>query len=72
MEHSLTGRHYSTIQSFFLVSMHFTPPCDPYRNRPDDETDEQYVENRKTELVKKIMAPVVGAVSRTSYQHVKR
>jgi adenosylmethionine-8-amino-7-oxononanoate aminotransferase len=59
-------------------NMHLLPPCNTYRNRQDGETDKQYVEKRKNELIELIkelgsetvaglfLEPVVGAVSRDS------
>jgi adenosylmethionine-8-amino-7-oxononanoate aminotransferase len=55
--------------------MHLLPPCNPYRNRREGQTDEEYVQQRKDELIQKIkevgpeevagliIEPVVGAVS---------
>jgi adenosylmethionine-8-amino-7-oxononanoate aminotransferase len=57
---------------------YFISSCNPYRDRLDDETDEQYVMKRREELREKIMElgedqvgafilePVAGAVSETS------
>ncbi|KAF1833108.1 PLP-dependent transferase [Decorospora gaudefroyi] len=54
-------------------NMHLLPPCNPYRNRSGGQTDEEYVQERKAELVEKItelgpetvagfiLEPVVGA-----------
>jgi hypothetical protein len=58
------------------------PACNPYRNRYQDETDAEYVQKRKDELVRTIeelgseevagliLEPVVGAVSEVFFfQH---
>jgi adenosylmethionine-8-amino-7-oxononanoate aminotransferase len=73
----------SLYESILPKNMHLLPPCNPYRNRPTGQTDKQYVQERKDELIKKIeelgpetvagliLEPVVGAVSATSlcYPH---
>ena len=60
-------------------NMHLLPPCNPYRNGRTGQTIEQYVEERKKELINKItelgpetvagliIEPVVGAVSRAFF-----
>jgi adenosylmethionine-8-amino-7-oxononanoate aminotransferase len=36
-------------------NVHFIPSCNPYRNRLDDETNEQYVEKRSRQRWPKVM-----------------
>jgi adenosylmethionine-8-amino-7-oxononanoate aminotransferase len=63
-------------------NMHMLPACNPYRNRYQDETDAEYVQKRKDELIRKIeelgsgevaglvLEPVVGAVSKVLFSNI--
>jgi adenosylmethionine-8-amino-7-oxononanoate aminotransferase len=70
--------HKAPYHPILSQNTYFIPSCNPYRDRLDDETDEQYVTKRKEELRQKIielgedqvgafiLEPVAGAVSEIS------
>jgi adenosylmethionine-8-amino-7-oxononanoate aminotransferase len=70
-------------RSILPGNMHMLPACNPYRNRYQDETDAEYVQKRKDELVRTIeelgseevagliLEPVVGAVSEVFFSNTR-